>query len=196
MHNASKSSPVFLEGLPSTVSDCVCDLSMPPNPALLCDSTRDELFKQLQRRGLGLTRSGTKVAANKGALKAIISMSIENEELKQELALARKKRPASPAVQSTPSKRATAGGAAEDDASPSSGSADMSRDMRAATGAPMTCSACLPSAHRCYAHLCYSLTSLQASMVPKHPKFSVAVARAPCAASASCTAAALIAMTW
>ena len=90
MHNASKSGPVILEGLPSTVSDCICDLSMPPNPALLCDSTRDELFKQLQRRGLGLTRSGTKVAANKGTLKAIISMSIENEELKQELALARK----------------------------------------------------------------------------------------------------------
>jgi hypothetical protein len=131
---------------------------MPPKPAPLCDSTCDELRMELQRRGLVLTKIGTKISANKGALKAMIGMSIENEELKQELALARK-RPAGPEVQSTPSKRAAASGAAGDSVSPGSVSADISRDMHAAASATMTCSACLLSSHRCYAHLCSSLTS-------------------------------------
>ena len=74
-------------------------------PALLCDGTRDELLMELQRRGT----VSAKVSASKDVLKVMLSMSIENEELKQELALARK-RPAGPEVQSTPSKRAAAGG--------------------------------------------------------------------------------------
>jgi hypothetical protein len=165
-------------------------------PALLCDGTKEELRMALQRRGTIGFQQGHSVS--KDVLKVMLNMSIENEELKQELALAQK-RSACLAAHSTPSKRAAAcasGTSGNADESPSSGSADVSHDMHAAASDLMTCSACLYDAHRCYTHWHHLLTSLQASMAPKHPRFSVAVARAPSAASASCTAAAPIAKTW
>ncbi len=108
------------------------------SPALLCDGTRDELLMELQRRGT----VSAKISASKDVLKVMLSMSIENEELKQELALAQK-RPASPEAQSSPSKRAAACASAGVAESPSCGSAHASRDTLAAASAPpMTCSAC------------------------------------------------------
>ena len=107
-------------------------------PALLCDGTRDELLMELQRRGT----VSAKISASKDVLKVMLSMSIENEELKQELALSQK-RPASPEAQSSPSKRAAACVSAGVAESPSCGSAHASRDTLAAASAPpMTCSAC------------------------------------------------------
>ena len=100
-------------------------------PALRCDGTRDELLMELQRRGT----VSAKISASKDVLKVTLSMSIENEELKQELALAQK-RPASPEAQSSPSKRAAACASAGGAESSSSSSAHASRDTLAAASAP------------------------------------------------------------
>jgi len=104
-------------------------------PALLRDGTQDELHKELQQRGA----IGAKVSASKGALRVMLRMSIENEELKQELARAQKRPAASPEAQATCSKRAAAAGDAE---SHSSDSANVSRDMHAGAIVPMKCSTC------------------------------------------------------
>ena len=107
-------------------------------PALLRDGTRDELLMELQRRGT----VRAKISASKDALKVMLSMSIENEELKQELALSQK-RAASPEAQSSPSKRVAACAAAGGAESPGNGCAHASRDsLAAASTALMTCSAC------------------------------------------------------
>jgi hypothetical protein len=67
------------------------DMPLPSSvpPALLCDGTKEELRMELQRRGTISFQQGHSVS--KDVLKVMINMSIENEELKQELALAQKR---------------------------------------------------------------------------------------------------------
>ena len=114
---------------------CKVALAHGMRPALLRDGTRDELHRELQQRGA----IGANFSASKNALRVMLRMSIENEELEDELVRAQKRPAASPEAQATCSKRAAAAGDAE---SLSSDSANVSRDMHAAASAPMTCSTC------------------------------------------------------